>query len=220
MSVELFIEHMSQPSRALIAFCIEAKIPHTIKEIRLAKKQNLTEDFLKISPWGTVPAAIHNGLKLRESHAIMCYLADVYKVEDHWYPRDLSKRVYVDTYLHWHHENIRGNFAIYFFNKHFGPKIYGTKFNQEINDSCVGKQVEVLNFIDEILKNSFIAGSEKPTVGDFSCYCELSQMLLEKYDFSKYQHVTKWMKYMGQLPGIVQAHEVFYSLLPRMKLYN
>ena len=218
MSVELYIEHFSQPSRALMAFCVEAKIPHTLKEVRLAKLENFKPDFLKISPWGTVPAAIHNGLKLRESHAIMCYLADVYNVEDHWYPKDPSKRVYVDTYLHWHHENIRGSFAMYFFNKYFGPKLFGTKFNKELNDSLVIKQAEVLSYIDEILKDSFIAGTEKPTIGDISCYCELSQMFLENYDFSKYQHVTKWMKYMGSLPGIVQAHRVFYTLLPRTKL--
>ena len=50
MSIQLYIDHFSQPARAVLAFCIETKIPFTIKPIRLGKLENLSEDFLKISP--------------------------------------------------------------------------------------------------------------------------------------------------------------------------
>lgn len=218
MSVQLYIDYFSQSSRAVLAFCVETKIPFKVTLIRLGKQEQFNPDFLKISPWGTVPAITHNGLNIYESHAILAYLSDTFQVEDHWYPKVPSARVKVDTYLHWHHENIRKNFAGYIFNKHIGPQFYGTKFSQEINDSLVATQQMVLEYIDDILKNSFIAGTEKPTIGDLSCYCELTQMLIDKHDFSKYTNLVKWMDYMKNMKGITEAHKLFYKLLPRMKI--
>lgn len=75
----------------------------------------------------------------------------------------------------------------------------------------------VLKYIDNILKYSFIAGTEKPSIGDISCYCELTQMFIDNYDFSKYPNVVKWMDHMKNLKGIIEAHKVFYSLLSKIK---
>ena len=189
--VDLYIDYFSQPSRAVLSFCIEAQIPYKIIEIRLAKGSNLKEDYLKISPYGTVPAIVHNTHKIYESHAIMCYLADVFNKNDPWYPKPPEKRVYIEIYLYWHNQNIRTCFGNYIYNKYIGPKFFQTKYSQDINDFCEFGQSQSLEFLDYNLKNKFVAGTDQPTIADLSLYCELSQMFMINHDFSYYKNLTK-----------------------------
>jgi glutathione S-transferase len=74
------------------------------------------------------------------------------------------------------------------------------------------------NFLNKVLENSFVVGTPKPSIADISWYCELSQMLMENYNFSNYKNLNKWMSYIGNLNGIIEAHKVFNSLLPRIKI--
>lgn len=103
MVLTLFIDYRSQPSRAVLAFCLANEIPIEIKETDIRKGQTDTKEFLNISSAGTVPIIVHDGFKLNESHAILVYLANAFNIQDHWYPKDIKKRALVDLYLHWHH---------------------------------------------------------------------------------------------------------------------
>ncbi|XP_065853459.1 glutathione S-transferase T1-like [Euphorbia lathyris] len=65
---------------------------------------------------GQVPAMVHGGFKLFESHAILIYLASAFpKVADHWYPSDLIQRAKVQSVLDWHHSNLRRGSVTYTF---------------------------------------------------------------------------------------------------------
>lgn len=218
MAVELYIDYFSQPSRAVLAFCIEAEIPFEIKEIRLAKNEQFSDSYKKINPWGTVPSIVHNNQAITESHSILTYLAEEFQKTEPWYPVSRPIRTKINTYLHWHHHNIRTSFGFYVFNKFMGPRFYGRKFNQEFNDQCEVDQKIVLQYLDEILANQFAAQTNEVSVADLSLYCELSQCFILKISFSEYKNVSKWMKHMQGLKGIREAHKVFDKLLPKIKL--
>lgn len=47
----------------------------------------------------------------------MKYLANKYKLPDHWYPIDTKRRAKVDEYLFWHASNLRAGAAQQFFSK-------------------------------------------------------------------------------------------------------
>jgi len=49
-----------------------------------------------INPNGHVPAMDDNGVLLYESHTMMRYITQKYKMEDHWYPADPVQRALVD----------------------------------------------------------------------------------------------------------------------------
>jgi glutathione S-transferase len=218
MEVQVYVDFFSQPSRAVLAFCIEAGIPHVVKEVRLAKNEQNSEEFLKISPWGTVPAIVHKGLAISESHAILTYLADEFKKNDPWYPVDQAERIKVNTYLHWHHFGVRFPFATYIFNKFMGPRFYNRKENPEINRQLEVDQLVTLEYLDSILKTSYAAGTKQITIADLSLYCELIQGLIIKLDYSSYPNVSNWLNKMETLRGIQESHKVFHKLLPRIKL--
>lgn len=56
MTIRIHMDYMSQPSRAVWALCLIAKIPHEIKEVKIAKLEMKSEEYLKINPMGKVPA--------------------------------------------------------------------------------------------------------------------------------------------------------------------
>jgi glutathione S-transferase len=74
-SLKLFIDHASQPSRAILVFCRINKIAHDIVETRINKGevlniyiQHLAPEFAKINPIRKVPAILHGDFNLSESH--------------------------------------------------------------------------------------------------------------------------------------------------------
>ena len=107
-TLKLFIDHASQPSRAILVFCLINKIPHQVVDTRLMKGEHLTPEFAKINPNKKVPAILHGDFNLAESHAIMRYLARAFNVPEQWYPRnDLKKAARIDEYLDYHHSGTR-----------------------------------------------------------------------------------------------------------------
>ncbi len=57
-------------------------------------------EFLAINPIGLIPAAIDEGLVLRESNTIIRYLANKFGAEE-LYPRDLQQRAQVEQWMDW-----------------------------------------------------------------------------------------------------------------------
>ena len=107
MSLKLFVDLMSQPSRGILIFCKAANITFDLKSIRLAKLEHKTEEFTKINPFQKVPVIEHKGEHVIESVAILKYLANTHSVEDHWYPKEPLAQARVDEYLSWQHANTR-----------------------------------------------------------------------------------------------------------------
>lgn len=81
IKLKLYGDYNSQPTRAVYAFCKINKIPFEFVEIRVGKREHLTEEFTKLNPAQQVPVLVETNLKtgedftLFESHAILRYLA-------------------------------------------------------------------------------------------------------------------------------------------------
>jgi glutathione S-transferase len=103
MSVKIYLDYMSQPSRAVYAYCKAAEIPHEVIEVRIVSGDLRKPEFQKINPMRKVPAIEYKGFHLYESHAILVYLANKFGKAENLYPKDLEKRAVIDAYLHWHH---------------------------------------------------------------------------------------------------------------------
>lgn len=66
MPIQLYLDYMSQPCRAILAFCKIAKIPIEPHEIKVISKEIRSEEYKKINPMMKVPAIVDtdNGLQL------------------------------------------------------------------------------------------------------------------------------------------------------------
>ena len=103
---ELFVDMMSQPSRACCFFVHLARLPLTRRQVILGRKEQLLDSFP--NPLKQVPCLVErDGFVLPESSAILKYLADRHAVADHWYPRELRARARVNAALDWQHFSLR-----------------------------------------------------------------------------------------------------------------
>lgn len=124
MTLKLYIDYISQPSRAVLIFCKLTGIPFEVVETRINKKEHQAKYYEhNINPVKKVPAIMDGDFSLIESHAIMRYLARSRDVPDHYYPKDPKGAADVDRILDWHHSNLRAGAAGLVFNTVFAPKL-------------------------------------------------------------------------------------------------
>ncbi|XP_029709233.1 glutathione S-transferase 1 [Aedes albopictus] len=72
-----------------------------VKYVDLSKKEQLSEEFLKLNPFHTVPTLVDNGVPVYDSHAILIYLVSKYGEDaKDLYPEDPVVRARVIAWLH------------------------------------------------------------------------------------------------------------------------
>lgn len=71
-----------------------------MKEVNLAKKDQLKDDFLKVNPQHTVPVLVDGDFVLTESRAIAIYLTEKNFPNGHsLYPTDVKQRAVINQRL-------------------------------------------------------------------------------------------------------------------------
>jgi len=74
-------------------------VPYQTVDLDMANGAHKEPGYLKLSPFGQVPAIDDNGLTLSDSNAIIVYLADRYGDLDRWAGRDALERAEVQRWL-------------------------------------------------------------------------------------------------------------------------
>ena len=78
----------------------EIGVPYTREDWGRGFRPTTDPEFLKINPFGVVPAIDDDGFLLRESHTICRYLATKHGRVD-LYPIDLEQRAQVEAWMDW-----------------------------------------------------------------------------------------------------------------------
>ncbi|KAL8503363.1 hypothetical protein ACS0TY_022194 [Phlomoides rotata] len=227
MTLKVYADRMSQPSRAVIIFCKINGIDFEEVRIDLSKRQHLTPEFREINPLKKVPAIVDGRFKLFESHAILIYLACVFpRVADHWYPADLSKRAKIHSVLDWHHSNLRHGAAAYVLHSALGPAL-GLPLNPQAAAESEKLLSASLTKIESVwLKGSgrFLLGGSQPSIADLSLVCEIMQLeLVDEKDRERilgpHQRVLKWIDDTknATLPHFEEVHSILFKVKGKLK---
>ncbi|XP_030316433.1 glutathione S-transferase theta-1-like [Calypte anna] len=212
MGLELYLDLLSQPCRALYIFARSNNIPFEFKKVELMKGQHRTEEFRKVNILMKVPALKDGSFTLSESIAILLYLARKFKTPDHWYPSDLEKRARVDEYLSWQHINIRGKGSKLFLTKALVPVLTGQPLSPEKLEGVTEELNIVLKQFEEVFLQDklFIAGSEI-SLADLVALVELMQPVSAGYDlFEERPKLAQWRRRVEEAVGkqlFQEAHE-------------
>ncbi|EDV22076.1 Glutathione S-transferase theta-1 [Trichoplax sp. H2] len=176
-SVDFYAHLASQPCRAVQIFMKANNIPFNYHFIDLPKGEQSTEAFLKINPFGKVPAIKDGDFCLAEGIAIVQYLAAKYSTPEHWYPKDTATRARVNEYLCWHHSNTRGGAGGVFYNVAIIAKVRQQPRNEAAIKEAKEKLTSALNMFENyfVKDRSYIGGSEI-CIGDIFAACEFSQL--------------------------------------------
>ncbi|KAL3498828.1 hypothetical protein ACH5RR_041560 [Cinchona calisaya] len=228
MMLKLFVDRMSQPSRALLIFCKVNGIDFEEVTIELFKRHHLSPEYEAINPMKQVPAIEVDGeFKLFESHAILRFLACAFPgVADHWYPADLFKRAQIDSVLDWHHSNLRRGSVGVLLNTTFGPA-FGLPLNPQAAAEAEKTLSSSLARIESFwLKGDgkFLLGSSEPSIADLSLVCEIMELealdeKLHERILGPHEKVRKWVDNTRNAtqPHFDEIHAVLFQAKERLK---
>lgn len=185
----LYLDPLSQPSRAVQLFLGINGIDYDTREVALAEGSLEAEEFVKINPLKKVPVISHRGNYIREGIAILRYICREFNVEDHWYPEDSLKRARVDEYLEWHHLETRAKSVIYIFSAAYKPT------EESRLGQCRSKLDRSCDLIEKVwLRDGKYIAGEEISIADIVAATELEQLAMTDYDPRKGRpRLESWM---------------------------
>jgi glutathione S-transferase len=175
--------------KPIVYFANENKLSHEEVFIDLSKQETRTPEYLKLNPFGRVPAVRENddGFVLVESCTIMRYLCNSRDVPDHWYPKDPKKRSQVDMFFDWFQVNIKP-MGKYFYSKTELPNSIVTPGYDAIPElEATLKDIETI-----FLGNRKFLAADEISIADLMIIFLFVFLEVPGYDLSKFPKVKEW----------------------------
>uniref|UniRef100_A0A8D2B2G2 Glutathione S-transferase theta-2 n=1 Tax=Sciurus vulgaris TaxID=55149 RepID=A0A8D2B2G2_SCIVU len=220
MGLELYLDLLSQPCRAVYIFAKKNSIPFQLHTVLFLEGQTCSKEFSQINSLQKVPVLKDGDFILTESSAILIYLSCKYQVADHWYPSDLQTRSRIHEYLGWHADNIRGTFGVTLWIQVLAPHI-GTQVPEEKvkrNRTYMDRALQQLEskFLGD---KAFLVG-QQVTLADLMLLEELMQPVALGHDvFVGWPKLAAWRGRMEAFLGAElwqEAHNPIFNILEQM----
>jgi GST-like protein len=186
----------------------ELGVPYTIKPINIARGDQLTPEFLKLSPNNRMPALVDTEptgggapIAIFESGAILMYLAE--KTGRFW-PQEPHKKYDVAQWVMWQMANQGpkfgefGHFTRAAQNPQNGDQAYAIRrFSNEVH-----RLYGVMNL--GLYKERYLAAGEY-TIADIICYPWATGWKLREINLEEFPNVKRWLDEIGERPAVQKA---------------
>lgn len=165
------------------------------ESIDLLKGEHQTAEFLALNPFGQLPVVTAGSLILRDSHAILVWLARKYGSES-WMPRDPDQEATVNAWLSAAAYEVR-----------LGP--YDARLATLFPTLCVNpdtveaRSAIALKLYDDRLSNREWIALDHPTVADVAAFPGISQSGDGGISLQGYPAVEAWLTRVRGLPGFI-----------------
>lgn len=165
-----------------------------------SKKEQFEASFLAINPFGKIPVLDDDGVIVRDSHAILVYLAKKYDESNRWLPDDPEGGARVQEWLATSTLDLVVSIAW---------SRAGLNFGRAIDVPAAQKRAKrLLDAMDAHLAEREWLAADHATIADVSMYTYVRVAHEGEIDTSGYTNVVAWMGRVEALPG----HEPMTSL--------
>ncbi|KAF7239793.1 Glutathione S-transferase theta-1 [Varanus komodoensis] len=222
MVLELYLDLLSEPCRAVFLFAKKNNIPFMMKSIEMLKGQQFSEEFNKVIILRKVPVLKDGDYTLEECTAILLYLTRKYNTPSHWYPPDMKKRGRVDEYLAWQHTTIRASASKILWLKVVIPLFLGQQIPPEkLHDAVEDLNLALQKLEEKFLQDRpFIIGTEI-SLADLVAIVELMQPMGAGWDvFEGRPKLQEWCKRVEVALGKELFMEAHSRILNTQELRN
>ncbi|KAL0297627.1 UNVERIFIED_CONTAM: Glutathione S-transferase T1 [Sesamum radiatum] len=208
MELKLYVDRLSQPSRALLIFCKANGIEFEEVSIMLGKLQHRSPEYAEINPMKQVPAIVHGDFKLSESHSILIYLASAFPgVAEHW-PIFLILLCFCQLDI------ILNTGIALAFGRPLDPKAAAE------GEKLLSASLATIESLWLEGDGPFLLGNSQPSIADLALVCEIMQLeVAEEKDrdriLGKHKRVLKWIE--DTKNATTPYFDEFHSLLPLAK---
>ena len=214
----LFYDPISEPSRAVQWFALEAGVPLEIRYIWLTRNDHRSPEFAAVNPRRQVPALLDGDFALSEATAIMRYLAETARIEPAWLGETTRERARVDLLLSWYHTNLRLRSTLEYFLPvllvpSFGAPRPGaervTQLRQRARDALAG--------LEELLGSEPFLGGQRPRAPDLLFASELYALDCDP-DLAAvldgFAGVRRWADRLRERSGYTATHRAWNAVVP------
>ncbi|XP_053135192.1 glutathione S-transferase theta-1-like [Hemicordylus capensis] len=222
MVLELYLDLLSEPCRAVYIFAKKNNIPFMMKNIEMMKGQLFSEEFNKVNYLKKVPVLKDGDFILEESIAILLYLTRKYNTSSHWYPPDMKQRGRVDEYLAWQHTTIRASASKILWLKVVIPLFLGHSVPPEkMQDAVEDLNTSIRKLNEKFLQDKpFILGTEV-SLADLVAVVELMQVVGAGWDiFEEWPKLQEWRRRIEVAVGKELFQDAHARILNPQELRN
>ncbi|MCR9098233.1 MAG: glutathione S-transferase N-terminal domain-containing protein [bacterium] len=170
-----------------------------VTHIELAKGEQFTPEFTRVSPNQKIPGLVDGEIRLFESGAILQYLGE--KFPSPLFPADHGARWKILPWLYWQAAGV---------GPIFGNKLSYTRYMSEIDDAAKAHPLErfgkealrLAGVLDRQLEGrDYIAGDDL-TIADVATYPWLRGYKWSKVDITPNANVMAWIDRVRARPGV------------------
>jgi len=196
--IELF--YWSTPNGRKVSIMLEeTKIKYKVTSINLGKEEQFKPEFLKINPYGKIPAIIDHekDLVLIESGAILIYLA---RKSNQFLHKENEIRIF--EWLMFQTGNVGPMLGQHHHFHHFNPG--KSKYAE---DRFFKNSIRVYEVLDKILsKNNYLAG-EDYSIADISTFPWIARHNWHDIGLKKYKHLSKWYEFISDRSAVKKGYD-------------
>ncbi|MDA5564206.1 glutathione S-transferase [Cobetia sp. MMG027] len=170
-------------------------IPYETIDLDMANGAHKASEFLKISPFGQVPAIEDNGVFLSDSNAILVYLTHRYDGEQRFMPSDSLAAAEVQRWL----SVAAGEIAS-------GPcaarlvTVFGAPFDHE---QTIARAHALFAVMESHLDQRHYLVGERLTLADIAGYSYIAHAPEGGVGLGGYPNIRGWLARVEALPGFV-----------------
>lgn len=169
-----------------------------------------TDEYLKMSPSGKVPALDDDGFTVFESNAIMRYLCRKHKSD--FYPDDIAAQAKVDEWVDFTTIHLGNGILKVLFNKVVAGMIDVPVDEQSLADGYSFIE-RFLTVIDQQLGSSTYLAGDSLSIADFCLLATIDPAEVLEVDMGKYPNVKAWRDKLMQESFYKKMHNSYGEML-------
>jgi glutathione S-transferase len=192
--IRLYRDALSGHSHRAELFLSLLGLPCEWVNVALKAAEHKRPEFLRINPFGQLPAIDDDGTIVVDSNAILVYLARRYG-DSHWLPEDPEGAAAVQRWL----SVAAGQLAS-------GPaaarlvNVFGAKLDRE---RAVGIAERLFGLMETHLADRQYLVGERPTLADVANYTYTARAPEGSISLVPYPNLRAWLERIEALPGFV-----------------
>lgn len=166
-----------------------------VKPVSEMEGQRQGAEFLALNPFGEIPALDDDGFVIRDSIAIIIYLAKKYAGDGGWIPSSLEDRVRLQEWL-----------AVAAGALYRGPNLARLikLFNKVADyEGAVEASKKLFTIMDAHLDGRDWLVGDGPSLADIACYSYVRVADEGELDISDYANINRWLANIEALDGFV-----------------